>query len=293
MADLNDLRVDTENLLYGFAHELRPLEDTLVNAITSTATAAEFDLDDDVWKDGDFAEFVPDGEMVILDGDHPADGNDATIRRAQRGTTAAAQDAGDVVRRNSTFPISLVERFVNETVDIDLHRHPRVYNTAQRTLTWSSSVWSYALDAADDDVLDVYQYDLDSEKGYWFAPRSWWDVVTPDTGISSTKHLILRGVKDESQTVYYTAKGRPSSSAITSLSADIVSIVPWRAAAKCVKAKLAQVVRDTSYTRGEVADMIGQWDLEFTQGKAAIRDKLRSDNPPQRKKRSWLPVRNT
>lgn len=293
MADLNDLRVDTENLLYGFAHELRPLEDTLVATITDTATAAEFDLDDDVWKDGDYAEFVPDGEMVILDGDHPADGNDATLRRGQRGTTAAAQTAGDVVRRNPTFPISLVERMVNEVIDIDLHRHPRVYVTAQRSLTWSSGTWSYALNAADDDVIDVYQYNLDAESGYWFAPRSWWSVVKPDSAISSTKHLILRGVKDDSSTVYYTAKGRPSSSSVTDLSSDIVAILPWRAAAKCVKAKLAQVVRDTSYTRGEVADMIAQWDLEFTQGKAAIRDKLRTDNPPQRQKRGWQPVRNT
>lgn len=293
MATLDSLRVDTETILYDVLHDFRPWEDTLVAAITAGATVMELAADDDVWKRGDIAEFVDNGEMVILATDHPADGNDVTVRRGQRSTTAASQSLGAVVRRNPMFPIEMIERWVNQTIDIDLNRHPKVYTVNQRSLTWSDDDFLYPLNTVDDDVIEIYQYDIETQNDLKWFPNGWWDVVTPNTAVSATKAIQLRTVRDQSLPVYYSAKSWPKSSGISDLSDDIAEVVPWRAASKALRARMPRVIEESGQPRTALADTLALWDLEFTQGKSAIRQKLRREYRQARKYRGPRQRRDT
>ena len=134
MATLDTLVEDVYGMLYGVAHVERPVEDTLTNSVGSAADVTwEFDTPS-MWLRGDYAEDQTDGELVILATDHPAAGNDVTVRRAQRGTTAASSYAvGDVFYRNPLFPRYVIENAVNETIDNDLY--PDVWQWGTTTIS--------------------------------------------------------------------------------------------------------------------------------------------------------------
>jgi len=60
-------------------------------------------------------------------------------------------------------------------------------------------------------------------------PSTAWSVVQGTAGRmeSTTQALLLRSVVSQDETVYYDARTRPSSSAVSSLPTQIVNLIPW------------------------------------------------------------------
>lgn len=231
MATLSSLVDDVYGMLYGMAQVERPKEDTL-----ATAVADENDVEwrfttEPLWQRDDFCE-MDDGELVYITEDHPS-GADVTVRRAQRGTTAAggfAQD--DVVRRNPTYPRYMIERFINETVDNDLW--PLVWNVMETTVSYTVGTTTYEMPTDCGLVLQIYQVDLDSTQRFYPIDISQWEFVPVVNATESTNQNFLRlnSVHDASETVYITYAGVPSSSALDDLSSQLEAMVPWQVVGK-------------------------------------------------------------
>lgn len=282
MATLAQVRADVEDLLYGIEQVQRPAEDTLNDSggISDSDTEAQFSTES-MWKRGDYAEFVPDGELILFTEDHPTAAT-ATIRRGQRDTTAAAQSDGDVVRKNPVFPISLIERMINETIDYELW--PKVWMRVERSLTWASTDTSYELDAADHEVERVYQWDLDSYEDLYEFDPGWWRVVTVNTALeTSGRALMIDRVWDtNTTTVYYTVRQRPRSSAITDLTSELITAVKWGAAAKCIAARYPSDANRTDRGRLETRESYVLWRQEFERALDRINRRLLNELPPRR-----------
>lgn len=159
---LEDLVLDTLDLLYGQDQFRRPSRDTLYAAVGSAA-ATTFHFDHpDMWQKDDYAEYWPgDGtsaEVVLFNEDHPPEGTGDVTRGELRTTAAASYAAGDVFLRNPRFPVVKVERAINETIDNDLY--PEIYYRSARTLTLQSGRKRYPLNANDFMVEHMYQLDL-------------------------------------------------------------------------------------------------------------------------------------
>ena len=58
-------------------------------------------------------------------------------------------------------------------------------------------------------------------------PRAWWEVLTDTAGTSTGRLLRVRTVYDQDQTVFYTAKTKPLSTAITSIPDELTDMIPW------------------------------------------------------------------
>ena len=58
-------------------------------------------------------------------------------------------------------------------------------------------------------------------------PKAWWEVQTDFPGTSTERALRLRTVHDQDQTVFYTARTKPLSSAITSVTDALADMIPW------------------------------------------------------------------
>jgi hypothetical protein len=195
MGSLASLTLDIIEMLYGMAQIERPIEDTLKTAV-SAANDVTWQFDTAIWKRGDYAEYWKndgtEGEIVILAADYTV-GADVTVRRAQRGTTAAASYAiGDVFLHNPTFPVATIQRFINNLIDTDLA--PHVFYLTHRSLTWDEDDdhTAYPLNANDFDVVTVYQVDLgdaDSLSGCTFAQAT--DTWTCTShGLAVGDHLV-------------------------------------------------------------------------------------------------------
>lgn len=213
----------------------RPEEDTVGTAPSPAASGTTITMDtESLWKRNVYAERVPsdgsESEIIVFAADASGSTN---IRRAQRGTTASGDwTAGDVVRVNPLYPRSVLARFINEVIDTALY--PNVWYRSERTLTWAPLDRTYSLNADDFKVLQMYQYDTDGNEEYRPFPDQWWDEVeSVAASIDATgKLLLLRRVWDPNETVYYTARTKPSSDAIASLPDRIANMVPWAVCAK-------------------------------------------------------------
>ena len=73
-------------------------------------------------------------------------------------------------------------------------------------------------------------------------PRGYWDVLPhySTTLVSTGSRLRLYTVHDDDEPIYYIAKTRPSSAAITSLPTDIVEMIPWAVCAKLIMGTRAE-----------------------------------------------------
>lgn len=228
MASLADLILQIEDKLYGMASVERPAEDVIDANMTDSVTSMTI-TNDNLWERNNYAEFAPSdgsvGEVVILGAD--LTGSVATVRRSQRDTTAVAHTSGDVIRKNPKYTRRMIEREIEALVRTSLW--PRVWYKTERTLSWDPSDFVYDLDDADFDIIQMYQYDIQSDGHLRQFPRGWWDVLPQvATGISTTGHALkLNKTFDDVEPVYYTALTKPNMTDIANMSDEIADLIPW------------------------------------------------------------------
>lgn len=162
MATIGELILDVEDMIYGLPQIERPVEDTLATAVTADSDTSWQFTGFNLWKRGDYAEFLAAagavGEVVYVAEDQ-ASAVDKAVRRAQVRTTAAASySIGDVFRKNPLFPRVKIDRYIDEIVD---GLFPDVWIRTSRSLDVNTSRYYYPLNAADFEVEQVYQADTD------------------------------------------------------------------------------------------------------------------------------------
>ncbi len=239
MATLAGLVDDVFRKLYGAHPDKRPKEDTLSGALGIGATSMSVTTDT-MWRRDDYAEFA-DGEIVVC----AADGSSGTvtIRRGQRTTTDAAHSSGDVMYRNPDFPRYLIEDYVEEVVNNDLwSRDEGVWSWHQGTISFTSGDTTYSLPAFIEDVVEVYQYNLNADGKYYPIQRNAFDVALEQNSAVATNGALLRlrFVQDENATVYYTGKRRPDSTDLANLDSRIDPLIPWAVLGKLAAAGMIQ-----------------------------------------------------
>lgn len=227
MVSRNDLILRVEDMLYGTAQVERPEEDVVTLASTGATTMTI--ATDRFWRRGRYGEIAQvdgtPGEIVYCAAD--GSGTSVSVRRAQRGTTAAVATA-QPARVDPRFPRSVISRMIDEAITD--HMYPHVWYQSKRSLTWNDQDHIYDLADEDYHVIDVYQV-YENEKHPF--PRAWWieeNLIDTTVGASG-KVLRLRRVYDITETVYYTARSRPLVADLTSLPDRIVNLVPWKVAA--------------------------------------------------------------
>ena len=233
MATLATLTDDVLDMIYGIPQIERPAEDTLVNTVDAANDVTWELTTPTMWNRGDYAEDQAAGELVVMSTDHPAAGNDVTVRRGQRGTTAPSSYATtDVFYKNPVYPRGRVERFINETIDNDLF--PYVWNIGETTLSYTAGDTTYEMPTDCEEVTAVYQYDLDSTGKFFPIDTKAWEYVPVVASGASTNLNFLRlvSVFDDTATVYVTYKQKPLSSAISTMNSSLASIVPWAVVGK-------------------------------------------------------------
>ena len=228
MTTLALLTDDVYGILYGVGRAERPKEDTC-GVLTDSGVSATMGTDA-LWKRDDYAEFATDGELMIF----TADASGATtVRRGQRGTTAASHLADAVVYRNPTFPMYEIKRLINQVVRNDLW--PNVWSWEAASLSFVNSDTTYDLGDYIEDVVTVYQYDLNSDSRFYPLDQTMWDVerqINAAAGAASGNLLRLLRVQDEDETVYYTAKRRPDPADLANMTDEVAELVPWAVAGK-------------------------------------------------------------
>jgi hypothetical protein len=218
-----ELILRIENMVYGMAEVERPAEDviTLADASTTSMTVASIEL----WKRGRFGEIVPAsgavGELVICAADAAA--GTVTVRRGERGTTAAAA-SGLVARVNPKFTRDMISSAIDEVITDSLY--PHVWYHSKRSLTFVDQDHIY--DLADEDyfVVDIYQIVEDQKLVF---PAGWWieeNLIDTTVGASG-KVLRLRRVRDQTADVFYTVRSRPLVADLETLPDPIVNLIPW------------------------------------------------------------------
>lgn len=231
MATLATLTEDVYGMLYGSAQVERPNEDTLATAVAD-ASDVEWQFDTEtLWKRGDYAEDAAAGEIVVMAEHHPTSA-DVTVRRAQRGTTAASSYAqGDVFYKNPVFPRYQIERYINETIDNDLY--PHVWNVGETSFMWVTGTTRYEMPTDCLDVIDVYQVDVSGNDFNPFPREAWEFRQTVNTAESTNgNYLRMPRVYDPDAAVYVTYKQQPLSSAVSTLSTQLANMVPWKVVGK-------------------------------------------------------------
>lgn len=294
MATLASLVADVREMLYGMARIERPAEDTLATQVTNATDVAWRFTTTTMWKRGDYAEFY-DGttaapEVVILAADHGA-GADVAVRRGQRNTTAkvGTYEIGDVFLHHgsqaSSYTQVQMERAINEVIRNDLW--PWVWYVAERILTAANHTATdtvYTLAATDEDVVAMYQYNINSSNAFHPFHRSWWQVVgSVNTAVNATgKILRIHRVHSTDDDIYYTTKSRPA--AATDLSTELADMVPWKATAKLLGTRGAQNAVAPLRRRRELQDSVRDYlffDQEFRRMRDMERERLLSLTPPQ------------
>lgn len=233
MGSLQSVILDTEEMLYGMAQVERPDEDTVrvggIDGVSQTLPVST----DGMWSRGDFVEVVgvdgAPGEIMVAAADGAS--GSVQVRRAQRGSAAAAWPAGAVLRRNPLFPRTVLARFVEEVVGGEMW--PHVWYRSDRTLTYTAGDRTYPLDGADMDVISVYQYDVSGNEELIPLHRGRWDVREVDLAVAgSGRVLLLHTPPSTSDTVYYTARTKPTFAALTSMPETLVALIPWAVCGK-------------------------------------------------------------
>ena len=294
MATLASLVDDCYGILYGIGQAERPAEDQINGSLAQGATSVTMDTDS-LWKRGTYAEFATDGELIIF----AADASGATtIRRAQRGTADVAQADNSLVYRDPTFPRYEIERLIDQVVRNDLW--PNVWTWQQATVSFVSSDFMYPLDQFIEDVATMYQADLNSDNRFYPFDPSWWAVENQINSTVATNNglLRIRTVRDESATVFYTAKRRPDPADLSNMSAEVAELVPWAVAGK-LEGQRSVATRHRPHTDnadriegGPFRDYRGFMG-EFIRMRKELRTRLDKEVPtaprfqPRQRRRAW------
>ena len=97
--------------------------------------------------------------------------------------------------------------------------------TADTFTLASTAAGATAVDGLADSTAD---WTLEKRLRSWHPfPRAWWDPVTDTSATSTGRILRIRQVHDPAQTVFYTAKTKPLSSAVTSIPDSMADMIPW------------------------------------------------------------------
>jgi len=273
------------NTLYGVSPEEHPEEDTLSGAMLIGATTATVSTSA-LWYRGDYMEF-DDGELAICAADGSA--GSVTVRRAQRGTTAAARDSGEVIIKNPLYPYSDIQAAINRVFTNHLDG---LWSWHKDSLTYTTGTHYYALDAYIDDVAEMYQYDLNSDGRYHPFPQGWFSVEQQkDTGMSATGTVLrIVQVYDSDETVYYTGKRTPNIKDVTlgELNTDerILELVVDKAVAILLHSRAMAALHDPVRGRRQSVDGTAlrdaSWyDQQFALGKNALRRILTTEIRPK------------
>jgi hypothetical protein len=67
------------------------------------------------------------------------------------------------------------------------------------------------------------------KRSYHPFPPGWWELVTDNAATSTLRMLRVRSVYDSDQTIFYTARSKPSSSAVGSIPDALGTMIPWGA----------------------------------------------------------------
>lgn len=241
MATLSDLVDQTYDLLYSQAQVERPAEDTLSTTVTDDADVEWRWSTETMWRRGVYAEAADTAaELVIMAEDHPS-GADITVRRGQKGTTAkvAGYSAGDVFYKNPRFRRPVVERMIKQVVLNEMW--PHVWSWHQGEVTFSSGDYTYSMPQYVEDVVHVFQVNINGDGTFNPIDRDLWDVERQiDSDVATSKGLFrLRFVHDEAATVYYTGKRRPHPDDLANLDDQLANMVPWGAAGKLMATQYA------------------------------------------------------
>jgi hypothetical protein len=218
-----ELILRIEDMLYGMAEVERPAEDVI--SLASTGATSMTVATNALWKQGRYGEIVPTdgsvGELVICAGD--ASAGTVTVRRGQRGTTAAAASSL-VARVNPKFTRKMISDRVDEVITDALH--PHVWYHSKRSVTFVDQDHIYTLADEDWMVVDMYQV-VDDQK--LVLPSGWWiEEQLIDTTVSASgRALRIRRVRDQTVDVFYTARSRPMVADLTSLPDEITNLIPW------------------------------------------------------------------
>jgi hypothetical protein len=244
MTSLAQLVTDTRSILYGMELVERPAEDTLNGAITVGATSLT-PWTPSMWFKDNYAEF-DDGEIVIFEGDSAGA---TVVRRGQRGSTAAAQASGAVMSKNPLYTRVEIEKQVEKVVRTRLW--PHVWTWHKDSLTAVDTDSMYDLDQYIDEVVMVYQENLDGEEKFHPIPNGWWDVERQIHSTVATQGglLRIRKVWDYDEPVYFTAKRRPHVDDLTTLADELADMIPTAAAALSVAYRNPQVMNDAARSR--------------------------------------------
>jgi hypothetical protein len=121
----------------------------------------------------------------------------------------------------------MIVDFINEVISDMLAE--KVWYHSERTLAWIDGNRTYELHADDDDVVAVYQFDINSDERIHPFHSGLWQVRTQiSTTVETTgKALILRSVKDPAETVFYTARTIPKVANIASFPDQLANLIPW------------------------------------------------------------------
>jgi len=278
MTSLAALTTATLDLIYGEAQVERPAEDTIDANFNAGVTVMPVSTDT-LWKRNTVAEFA-DGERVICAAD--ASAGAVVVRRGYRGTGDTNHVSGDVITKNPPYPISRVGTVIAEVVRHDLW--PHVWAWHQDSFMFVIADHTYDLDPYVEEVVLMYQYDLNGDARRHPIPNGYWDVERQtDTAVSTNKNqLLVSRVIDKDEPVYYTAKRRPHVDDLANLSAEVADLVPWAAAGKLLAGRSAQSKSDAARQRrdeggqGFMRDYRGLM-AEFLRMRAALNLTLRDE----------------
>lgn len=244
MTTLAALVESTRNILFGLDTFQHPKMDRLNGAINSSTETVAVDTTA-MWKKDDYAEFN-NGEVIQF-----IDDAGTTARRGARGTTAASQSDNADMAKNPAFFRHQIQAQVEATIRSDLW--PSVWTWHQDTLTPSETDFQYDLDEYVEEVVMVYQENIDADERFRPLARGWWDVERQiNTAVATNSNLlILRKVYDYDETVYLTGKRRPHVDDLANLSDSIADMIPFRAAARCLAIKSPQVKHSEPRARSD------------------------------------------
>lgn len=236
MTTLADLTQATWNLLYGIGGFERPWEDRATGTISTGATDLSSLLSaNSEWFENDVMEF-PAGEVAFVVADTAS-----SVNRGRDGTTAEALSSGDPIIKNPDFPRHRVEQAIKETIRLSLW--PHVWTWHQDSLSFVIGDHSYDLDQYVEDVVLVYQHNLNGDaRTHWLYRGTHWDVQRQmDSGVATNKNLLrVKKVHDQEETVYYTAKRRPHVDDLDNVSDEIADMIPYAAAGKLATGRNVQ-----------------------------------------------------
>jgi hypothetical protein len=244
MTSLAQLVTDTRNILYGMELVERPAEDTLDGAINNSVESLTPSTPS-MWFTDNYAEF-DNGEIVIF----AEDSAGATdVRRGKRDSTAQAQADGATMLKNPLYTRVEIEKQVKKVIRSRLW--PHVWTWHRDSVTFTELDTMYDLDQYIDEVVMVYQENLEGQEMFHPIPNGWWDVERQINSTVATNGglLRIRKVHDPDEPVYITAKRRPHVDDLANMSDDLADFIPTAAAGLSLLYRNPQAMNDAARSR--------------------------------------------